>query len=214
LRKSGIVYAYSSKTENRKTVLSQDGVYFVTFDPIDGTKLITANLAISSIFGIWRATDLDGMTGRALEGAALSIYSSRSSILLYNSHTKKVEELTLIKMGRKPKSWVVTKPSSEIHEYAHNFSPEGIKAAYEKKGYLKCFQKYVVEGYSIRYSSSMAMDCYQMFIKKGGVYISVETVAHGAILRLLYECIPIGWLIEAAGGVATNGKEPILDIKI
>lgn len=139
LRKSGIVYAYASKIENKKTVLAEDGIYFVTFDPIDGTKLITANLAISSIFGIWRSKNLDGMTGRDLEGAALSIYSSRSSMLLYNSHTKKVEELTLIKMGRKPKSWVVTKPSSEIHDYAHNFSPEGIKAAYEKKGYLKCF---------------------------------------------------------------------------
>lgn len=82
---------------------------------------------------------MDGLTGRDLEGAALSIYSSRSSILLYNSHTKKVEELTLIKMGRKPKSWVVTKSSCQIEDYSHNFSPEGIKAAYEKTGYLKCF---------------------------------------------------------------------------
>lgn len=139
LKKSGIVYAYTSKNENEKKIISEDGVYFVSFDPIDGSSLISANLSIASIFAIWRAKKLDGLTGRDLEGAALSIYSSRTSILLYNSHTKKVEELTLIKMGRKPKSWVVTKPSTEIHEYAHNFSPEGIKAAYEKKGYLKCF---------------------------------------------------------------------------
>lgn len=60
----------------------------------------------------------------------------------------------------------------------------------------------------------MAMDCYQMFMKKGGIYTSLETIAHGATLKLLYECIPIGFLIESAGGVATSGSESILDIKI
>lgn len=53
-----------------------------------------------------------------------------------------------------------------------------------------------------------------MFVKKGGIYTSIETVAHGAKLKLLYECIPIAFLIETAGGVATNGKESILDLKI
>jgi fructose-1,6-bisphosphatase len=60
----------------------------------------------------------------------------------------------------------------------------------------------------------MAMDCYQMFMKKGGIYTSIETVAHGCNLKLLYECIPIAFLIEAAGGVATNGTECILKQKI
>lgn len=60
----------------------------------------------------------------------------------------------------------------------------------------------------------MAMDCYQMFIKNGGIYTSIETVAHGAKLRLLYECVPIALLIEAAGGIATDGKTPILDLPI
>lgn len=110
LKKSGVVYATASKQSDKKNIINDEGVYFVSYDPIDGRKLISANLSIASIFAIWRAKAIDGLTGRDLEGAALSIYSSRSSILLYNSHTQKVEELTLIKTGRKPSRWVVTKP--------------------------------------------------------------------------------------------------------
>jgi fructose-1,6-bisphosphatase I len=71
-----------------------------------------------------------------------------------------------------------------------------------------------MQGYSIRYSSSMAVDCYQMFIKNGGIYTSLETVAFGAKLHLLTECIPIAFLIEKAKGVATDGSHNILDIII
>ena len=139
LKKSGVVYAAVSKENAKKIIINPDGVYFVSFDPIDGTKLIGANMSIASIYGIWRTKDMNGVTGNDLEGAALSIYSSRSSILLYNTHTKKVEELTLIKTGRTPKRWVVTKPQCDISAISHNFSPEGIKAAYEKPGYFKVF---------------------------------------------------------------------------
>jgi fructose-1,6-bisphosphatase I len=139
LKKSGVVYACASKESSKKTVINEEGIYFVSFDPIDGSKLINSNLSIASIYGIFRAKDITGLTGKDMEGAALAIYSSRSSILLYNSHTEKVEELSFIRMGRKPKRWVVTKQACQINETSHNFSPEGIKAAYEKPGYMKCF---------------------------------------------------------------------------
>ena len=48
----------------------------------------------------------------------------------------------------------------------------------------------------------------------GGVYISLETLAYGVKLRLLYECIPIAFLIEKAKGKATDGENDILDIVI
>jgi fructose-1,6-bisphosphatase len=53
-----------------------------------------------------------------------------------------------------------------------------------------------------------------MFIKEGGIYTSLETIAFGAKLHLLTECIPIGFLIEKAKGVATDGVHNILDIVI
>ena len=51
-----------------------------------------------------------------------------------------------------------------------------------------------------------------MFIRNGGVYSSVESIAFGIKPRLLYECIPLSFLIIAAGGKATDGEKNILDI--
>lgn len=53
-----------------------------------------------------------------------------------------------------------------------------------------------------------------MFIKNGGIYTSLETLAFGAKLHLLTECIPIAFLIEKAKGLATDGHHKILDIMI
>ena len=60
----------------------------------------------------------------------------------------------------------------------------------------------------------MAVDCYQMFIKGGGVYTSLETLAFGAKLHLITEIIPIAFLIEKAKGVASDGEHNLLDIVI
>ena len=131
----------------------------MTFDPIDGGTVVDANYAVASIFGIWKSSSVTGSTGRDLVGAALSIYSSRTTILLYNSYSKCVEELTLVKRGNKTK-WLVTVPKFEIQEKSKNFSPEGVKSCFENQAYLKVFEYYCMQGYSIRYSSSMAVDCY------------------------------------------------------
>ena len=141
-------------------MLSEDGEYIVSIDPIDGGTIIDANYAIASIFGIWKQNDINGCTGRDLVGAALSIYGSRTTMLLYNSHSKVVEELTLIRKGKRAAKWIVTIPTFKFLPKAKNFSPEGVKSCYENKGYLKVIQNYIIQGYSIRYSSSMAVDCY------------------------------------------------------
>jgi hypothetical protein len=60
-------------------------------------------------------------------------------MLLYNSHSKTVEELTLIKKGKSPAKWIVTIPRFEFLPKAKNFSPEGVKSCYEDPGYLKVF---------------------------------------------------------------------------
>jgi len=102
---------------------------------------------------------VNGCTGRDLMGAALTMYSSRTTMILYNSHSKSVEELTLIKKGKHPPKWIVTIPKLELDPKSKNFSPEGVKSCAENQAYLKIFQNYCIQGYSIRYSSSMAVDC-------------------------------------------------------
>ena len=75
--------------------------------------MVDANYSVASIFGIWKSKSVTGSTGSDLVGAALSIYSSRTTILLYNAYSKCVEELTLVKRGSKSR-WLVTIPKFEI----------------------------------------------------------------------------------------------------
>jgi len=61
----------------------------------------------------------------------------------------------------------------------------------------------------------MAPDCYFIFIKGEGVFSSVSALPKvGEKLRVLYECLPIAFLIEKAGGLSSNGEVSLLDIKI
>ena len=68
----------------------------MTFDPIDGGTVLDSNYSVASIFAIWATPDIIGCTGKEVVGAALSIYGSRTSILIYNTYSRHVEELTLI----------------------------------------------------------------------------------------------------------------------
>lgn len=67
--------------------LNQDGIYTVTFDSIDGGTIIDANYSVASIFAIWKQQDIIGCTGKDVVGAALAIYGSRTSMVIYNTQT-------------------------------------------------------------------------------------------------------------------------------
>ncbi len=65
--------------------INKEGEYIVSYDPIDGSTVIDSNFAVATIFAVWRAKDIIGMSGKDLEGAGVTIYGSRTSIILYNS---------------------------------------------------------------------------------------------------------------------------------
>ena len=96
-------------------------------------------------------------------GAALAVYGSRTTIVLYNTQSNRVEELTLLKMGIKER-WIVTSPDLKIGPDAKIFAP-ALKSAYEIPSYLKVFEDYCLKGLSLRYSGAFAVDCYQIFVK-------------------------------------------------
>jgi fructose-1,6-bisphosphatase len=76
-------------------------------------------------------TDINKAKGKDMVGAALAIYGSRTSMLLYNTYTQNVEELTLLKLGKGPLKWIITTPKMVIEKKATNFSPEGVKTCYD-----------------------------------------------------------------------------------
>lgn len=138
---------------------AEEGKYTVTFDPIDGSTVMDSNFAVASVFAIWESQGkLDGLTGRSMVGAALAVYGSRTTIILYNTQNQKVEELTLLKMGSKER-WIVTSPDLKISASAKLFAT-ALKSAYEIPAYLSVFEHYCLKGASLRYSGAFAVDCY------------------------------------------------------
>lgn len=124
----------------------------------------------------------------------------------------KVEELTLLRMGRHER-WIVTNPDLRIGDDAKLFAP-ALKSSYEFPQYYNMFEEYLMKGTSVRYSGAFACDCYQMFVKGHGIYAKLDTVSHPTKLHLIYEIMPIAFLIEKAGGKTSDGTKSVLDVMI
>jgi fructose-1,6-bisphosphatase len=212
LEKSKVVHSAMSNNRPSVNVLNEGAEYIVTFDPIDGSHVIDSNFSISSVYAIWQCTDINGKTGRDLVGACMAIYGSRTTIVVYNNQSQKVEELTLLKMGPREK-WIVTNPHMQIRADAKIFSP-ALRSSYDHPEYLKLFEELCIKGYSIRYSSCTAVDCYQQFVKGHGCFSMIDSVTHPSRIHLIYEAIPIAFLIEKAGGKTSDLNQSILDVKI
>jgi sedoheptulose-bisphosphatase len=219
LKASGVVYAASSEERPYLVKLNEGGKFIVTFDPLDGSSIIDSNLAIGTIAGIWRKEDGKddclGMTAREnMVGGALSCYSSRTNIVLYNDVTKTVDELTLQKqeVGTEDE-WILTKKGMNIKPEGRFFSPGNAKSMKYNKGYRDCIQYWAKNGYTLRYSGGMAPDCFHVFMKGEGIFSSVSYP--GKVkpkLRFLYEVAPIAFLCEMAGGSSSDGYKSILDV--
>ena len=115
-------------------------------------------------------------------------------------------------MGTKER-WIVTNPELKIGADAKLFAT-ALKSAYEIPSYLRVFEHYCLKGLSLRYSGAFAVDCYQIFLKGQGVYSMLESVAHPSRLQLIYEIVPVAFLIERAGGKTSDGEKSVLDIPI
>jgi len=96
------------------------------------------------------------------------------------------------------------------------FSPGNSRAVAANKGYDRCVDFWAKSGYTLRYSGCMAADCYHIFIKGQGIFSSVSAVPpkYNPKLRVLYECLPIGFLIVKAGGMASDGVKDLLDLRV
>lgn len=117
-----------------------------------------------------------------------------------------------MKIGTKEK-WIVTNPKIELAPQAKLFSISS-KGIYDNPNLWNVYEQYILAGFSLRYSGCAACDINQIFVKKQGIYVMLNTVAHPSRLSLLYEITPLAFLIEKAGGTASDGVQNVLDIPI
>jgi len=187
----------------------KQGKYAVVFDPLDGSSLVNANLAIGSIFGIYESDKIIGLKGDNQVASLMVVYGPRVT-LVYTARNG-VHEFVLNAVGE----FILSKENIKVDKTAKNFAPGNLRATVSEKKYAKLVDYWMKEKYTLRYSGGMVPDINHIFMKEQGIftYPSYKDAPHGK-LRLLYECAPIALLMEQAGGRATDGKRRILDIEI
>lgn len=203
--------------------LALDGNYIVCMDPLDGSSNIESNVSIGTIFSIYRRISPRGtkaviedflQEGTKQVAAGYIIYGS-STMLVYSTGSgvfgftldPSIGEFCLSHYEIKtPDSGVIY----SINEGNYVKMPKGIQQ-YIK--YCQVEDKETNRPYTARYIGSLVADFHRNLLR-GGIFIYPETQASpNGKLRLLYECNPIAFLAEQAGGMATTGSQRILDIK-
>ncbi|KKT76556.1 MAG: sedoheptulose-1,7-bisphosphatase, chloroplastic-like protein [Candidatus Peregrinibacteria bacterium GW2011_GWA2_44_7] len=182
-----------------------DGPYTVCYDPLDGSSLVDVNLSVGTIFGIYATQNLIGRTPREMVAAGFGVYGPRTTLVL--SRGEGTHEYRLFPDDE----WRLSKSHLKIGE-GKMFSPGNLRASYDRPDYLELVNWWMKEGYTLRYSGGMVPDLNQILIKGKGIF-SYPGYSHAprGKLRLLFECAPMAYLVEQAGGAASNGKQPILD---
>jgi len=226
LRSMGQVCGVASEEEEHFVAfdddIHSDARYVVLMDPLDGSSNIDVNVSVGTIFSIYRRITPAGspvelkdflQPGDAQIAAGYIVYGS-STMLVYTTGSG-VNGFTL-----DPSIGVfcLSHPDMQIPQDGKIYSvnegnyvhfPEGVKR-YIK--YCQEFDEATNRPYTSRYIGSLVSDFHRNLIK-GGVYLyPTGTMAPKGKLRLLYECNPLAFIVEQAGGMATDGTRRIMEI--
>jgi len=206
----------SEENDNEIEVETErQGKYIVTFDPLDGSSNIDCLVSIGSIFAIFRKPH-DGplapgdalQSGRQIAAAGYALYGSATMIVLSTGHG-----VNGFMLDPSIGEFVLTDPNMTLKPRGKIYS---INEGYEEKweAAVKEYVKSKKQGkpYGGRYIGSMVADVHRT-LKYGGIFMYPATAdAPSGKLRVLYECMPMAFIVEQAGGLASNGKIPILDM--
>jgi len=203
--------------------ISKNGKYVVLFDPLDGSSNIDVNVSIGTIFSIYRRISaigtratLEDMLQCGTEQVAAGYVLYGSSTMLVYTTGKGVNGFTLDpSIGE----YCLSHPNMimpkigrlyAMNEGNINECEEGLK---HYIAYCQSRENQTGMPYSGRYIGSLVADFHRNLIK-GGIYIYPDVLsAPEGKLRLLYECNPLAFIAEQAGGLATTGRKRILEIK-
>src|SRR3990167_3539841 len=228
LAQRGVVCGIASEEEEQfvrfEETRNLDGKYVVLIDPLDGSSNIDVNVSVGTIFSVFRRVSPLGshvtqedflQPGNRQVAAGYVIYGS-STMLVYSTgngvngftYDPTIGVFCLSHPNMKtPAGGTIY----SINEGNYVHFPDGVKK------YIKYCQeedKGTQRPYSSRYIGSLVSDFHRNLIK-GGIYLYPSTSRHpDGKLRLLYECNPMAFLIEQAGGKALAGVgKRILDIQ-
>lgn len=202
------------------------GDYILIFDPLDGSANIDANVSIGTIFSIYRRTSFGNhavtiseilQKGSMQVAAGYIIYGS-STMMVYTAGNG-VHGFTL---DPSVGEFLLSHPDIKIPEQGKIYSVnEGYSAYWDQPTrkiveYFKSSDNLLGRPYSLRYIGSLVSDFHRNLIY-GGIFMypsdSRDARKPSGKLRLMCEAAPMAFIIEQAGGMATDGRQRILDIE-
>jgi fructose-1,6-bisphosphatase I len=200
------------------------GEFLLLFDPLDGSSNIDVNVSIGTIFSVLRkvghgrgVSEEDFLQpGKQQAAAGYCVYGPQTTLVLTVG-----DGVAMFTLDRETGSWVLTEDQVRIpedtKEFAINMSNMRHWAAPVKRYIDECLTGQ--EGprgkdFNMRWVASMVADVHRI-LSRGGVFLypwDRREPGKPGKLRLLYEANPMAFLVEQAGGLATNGRERIMDV--
>lgn len=198
--------------------VGEEGRYVVLFDPLDGSSNIDVNVPIGTIFSILRRKpDIDRsdaiphilQPGIQQVAAGYVLYGS-STVMVYTAG----DGVHIFTLDPSIGAYLLTQENVQMPEHGRTYS---VNEAYSRtfprgvQKYLEWAKSAEAKGYSLRYVGSLVSDFHRTLLR-GGVFLYPPTQKDQlGKLRLLYEANPIAFLAEQAGGVASDGRQRILE---
>lgn len=203
--------------------ISKNANYIVAIDPLDGSSNIDVNVGVGTIFSIYRRKNktetvtLKDVLQKGVDQVAAGYIIYGSSTMLVYTTGKGVNGFTLDpSIGE----FCLSHPDIRIPCNGNIYSinegwyahfPEGVKQ-YIK--YCQIMDEKTSRPYTARYTGSMIADIHRNLIKGGIFLYPTSKSSPNGKLRLIYECNPMAFIIEQAGGVASNGFKRILELEV
>jgi fructose-1,6-bisphosphatase I len=202
--------------------ISNNSKYVCLFDPLDGSGNIDVNVSIGTIFSVYRRITPKGQPVKQEDFLQPGINQVAAGYIVYGSSTMMVyatrRGVNGFTLDPSIGEFSLSHPDIKCPEFGKIYSVNhGNFFQYDQKvqDYIEqCQRKTIDNGgpYTQRYIGSMVSDVHRNLIK-GGIFMYPSTKDKpGGKLRLLYECNPFAFIVEVAGGKATNGTQRILDV--
>jgi fructose-1,6-bisphosphatase I len=201
------------------------GEYLLLFDPLDGSSNIDVNVSIGTIFSVLKAPPGMGtptedaflQPGRQQVAAGYAVYGPQTVLVLTTGNG--VQAFTL---DREMGSWVMTQREARIPEDTKEYAINASNARHwhaPVKRYISELQDGKTgprgKDFNMRWVASMVADVHRI-LTRGGIFMypaDAREPDKPGKLRLMYEANPMAFIVEQAGGAATDGRQRILDIQ-
>ncbi|MAO64052.1 MAG: class 1 fructose-bisphosphatase [Balneola sp.] len=212
----------SEENEGIVRLSGEAGKYIVYMDPLDGSSNIDVSVSIGSIFSIYMRDDNNKKLseeealkpGTEQVAAGYVVYGS-STVLAYTTGMG----VHLFTLDPSLGEFILNDSDVKIPEYGNIYSADEGSYNFWDPG-LKKYVKYCQEidadtqrPYKARYIGCMAADVHRTLLQ-GGIFMYPDSTKYpNGKLRLMYECNPLSFIIEQAGGLATDGNQRIMEIQ-